>query len=67
MYIAAKTEDGDVWVWTGNSWSEDPSDAESYGEFAGSYEMGKLEVEYLPRYNGFLYNGTRIVQIYKIS
>ena len=66
MYIAGKTEDGDVLVWTGYSWSDDASDAESYGEFAGSYEMGKLKADYLePPY--YTYNGTRIVEIYKIS
>lgn len=63
MYIGAKTEDGDVWVWTGAGWSDDPTDAEQYGEFAGSWELGKLDVEY----RGRLYNGIRIESVFKIS
>ena len=65
MYIAARTEDGEVLFWTGSRWSEHTADAESFGEFAGSYEMGKLEADYLePPY--YTYNGVRIVSIYKI-
>ena len=67
MYIAARTEDDDVWFWTGTGWSDSPEDAEYYGDFAGSYEMGKLEVEYLASYGGSRYHGVRIESIYSIS
>lgn len=66
MYIAGKTEDGDVLLWSGSDWTDDASEAESYGEFAGSWQMGTLEADYLePPYR--TYNGVRIVSIYKIS
>ena len=66
MYIAAETEYGDTLYWDGSSWQESPSDAESFGDFAGSYEMGKLEEDYLEEPYRRTYRGVYIVRIYEL-
>lgn len=64
MYIAAKTADGETIYWTGVRWSDDISDAESYGSMSGHFEMGKLEVEYVEEERTF--NGSRITRIFDL-
>ncbi len=63
MYIVAKTEDGDILYWGYGGWSEDFSDAESFGTMSGHFKMGELEVDYIDDPDNYNYYGSRIISI----
>ncbi len=63
MYIAAKTEDGDVIYWGYGAWRESIYDAESFGALSGAFKMGELEAEYVDTSTPRTYKGARILYI----
>ncbi|MBQ7412477.1 MAG: hypothetical protein IJW10_06220 [Clostridia bacterium] len=66
MYIAATTENGETIYWNGYAWTESGVEAQTYGEVSGSYEIGKLEADYIDTEYPKRYKGERIVRIYGI-
>lgn len=66
MYILATTESGETIYWDGSDWSESGTYAQTYGEVSGSYELGKLEAEYIDTEYPRKYKGERLVRIYGI-
>ena len=63
MYIVANTEDGDTLFWSYTHWTEDFSDAESFGLMSGHFKIGELEVDYIDDSDNYNYHGSRITSI----
>ncbi len=66
MYILATTESGETIYWNGYDWTESAVEAQTYGEVSGSYEIGKIEADYIDTEYPKKYNGERIVRIYGV-